>query len=110
MWIDEGRVVHTISVPEPKVVIGEQCVDFLRKLGTTDQEILGQALEEQQEKFFERFEKGLLTEVGIAEGLPAEPVFDQDMTSVPELLERLAALPDLWQLDAIEACQDVLDG
>jgi hypothetical protein len=101
-------MVLAIFAPKPEVVIGARCADLMKKLTKPIKEAWSKRWKINTEAFFERFEAGRISEIGITEALPSEPVLSRDISSAAELLEQLSALPDLRQLYAIQACQDVL--
>lgn len=111
MWLDDGGVVHTVAVPDPRDILGAEAVLALSRLRWLSRRRVAARLERDREAFFGAVAAAHGSELleCSPEEIPESPLLPEDLRSASDVLEAVERLPLVWRLDAIEACQDVLD-
>jgi hypothetical protein len=109
MWVDDSGTIHTISVPDAGLVLGQDVMRFLGSLSRRQVRRLDRELERLRNEIFDLADGGGLSELGTPGAVPERPVLEEKPNDVDELEVMVGKVPIEWRLDAIEACQEVVD-
>lgn len=109
--MDEVGTLHTVSSPDPRLVIGESALEFIRGLSGRRRRRLAKDLATAEDALFSRLQRLDIVPMNpsYVGALPIEPVLG-DVSSVDDLLNQLARVDPLWQLDALAAIEESLEG
>jgi hypothetical protein len=105
--MDEVGTLHTVSSPDPRLVLGEVAFEFIQGLSGRSRRRLAKALASAEDALFSRLQHLDIEPMNpsYVGALPQEPVLGT-VTSVRDLLDQLATVDPLWQLDALAAIEE----